>query len=36
MVIFNLIGSIKTVEDAQEFIDLGADFIVSPFMDKKY
>ena len=29
------IGSIKTVEDAKEFIDLGADFIVSPFMDKK-
>ncbi len=29
------VGSIKTVEDAIEFIDLGADFIVSPFMDKK-
>ena len=29
------VGSIKTVEDAKEFIDLGADFLVSPFMDKK-
>ncbi len=29
------VGSVKTVEDAIEFIDLGADFIVSPFMDKK-
>jgi len=29
------VGSIKTLEDAKEFIDLGADFIVSPFMDKK-
>ena len=28
-------GSIKGIQDAKDFIDLGADFIVTPYLDKK-